>query len=221
METRAIILFTRLPVAGMVKTRLMPLLDGLACADLQWALLADLAPIIRSAEADLFVFYAPAGLEQPLQQLQQLYGPSNYLPQQGHGLGQRMDIALTYVFRQGYDRCLLLGSDIPFISSEDIIAAWEVLCEHDAVFGPCEDGGFWLVGLNEPFPQLFMSKTYGHDSVLAQAQEVCSIHKLSAGLVAIKRDIDSWDDLLYCGQVAKQGNSPSLYKFMQLLGAAT
>ena len=218
MDKPALILMTRLPVAGMVKTRLTPRLSGAACADLQWALLADLAPVLHSADTDLFVFYTPTGPKQTLLRLKELLGSAIYLPQQGDDLGQRMNLAFRQVFQQGYDGGVLIGSDIPFVSNEDIKLVWQVLGDHDAVFGPSEDGGYWLVGLRNLFPPLFWRQNYGHDKVLAQAQAVCSAYRLSVGLAEAKRDIDIWEDLLYYRQNIEVKKSSHFCEFIKELG---
>ena len=214
MPKKAIILFTRLPIAGMVKTRLMPHLSGEVCADLQWALLADLATVQHNAETDLFVFYTPSGSEQTLQRLEELFATASCLPQQGDNLGQRMHQAFVHIFQQSYKGCICIGSDIPLISNEDIKEAWQVLSRNDAIFGPSEDGGYWLVGLKEPFWPLFQ-QNYSHQDVLAEAQRTCMLHRLSVGLTATKRDIDIWADLQYFKQTVKQEQALHLHRFMQ------
>lgn len=213
MDKRALILFTKLPLAGKVKTRLMTHLPGTECAELQWALLRDLAPSLKG-EDDLFVCYTPHRLEAE-RRLRTLLRPANFLPQWGSDLGKRMHRAFRQVFGQGYDSCLLLGSDIPFVGKEDIAQAWQILDTHDAVFGPSEDGGYWLVGLKKLFAPLFERRNYGHGAVLAQALAVCADHGLSAGMASAKRDLDVWEDLLHFRQVTTSENAPNLYGFLR------
>lgn len=217
MKKQALILFTRLPEAGCVKTRMMPRLSGEECAELQWAMLEDLAPSLRGAEGDLFVFYAPPDSPQALKRLRGLLGPVEYQRQHGEGLGQRMYNAFTHVFRQGYDACLLMGSDIPFVSRWDISAAWQELYGRDVVLGPGEDGGYWLVGLRRPFEPLFEPRSYGHGEVLRQAMDICATCGLFVGLAATKRDTDTWDDLCYLRRSPGLEKSPRLSAFIQKL----
>jgi rSAM/selenodomain-associated transferase 1 len=69
---------------------------------------------------------------------------------QGHGdLGQRMHRAFRR-FRRG--RAAIIGSDIPAAGAADLIAAFRALGRMPAVFGPAEDGGYWLVGLGPRRP---------------------------------------------------------------------
>nr|AGS53102.1 hypothetical protein [uncultured bacterium contig00036] len=215
MEKQALILFARLPLPGKVKTRLMTRLSGADCADLQWALLADLAPALHGADGDLFVFYTPPRNPEAFRRLQEQMDPAIYVQQQGDDLGQRMHEAFTWAFKQGYERCLLLGSDIPLISGADISAAQELLNHYDVVLGPSEDGGYWLVGLKQAFPPLFQRQSYSHSQVLAQAQAACAVHGASVGMAASRRDIDTWEDLCYFRQVATRESSPRLFTFIQ------
>lgn len=97
---RAVICFTRVPVPGKTKTRLMPLLGGKNCARLHTAFLQDLAGVYRQLDADLFVAYAPEPHWEPLREIFPF--ARDFLEQQGAGLGQRMDNALRWVLAQGY-----------------------------------------------------------------------------------------------------------------------
>jgi len=218
MAKQALVLFTKLPLPGAVKTRLAPHLGGEVCVTLQWALLADLALVLRIVLDDLFVFYSPDNQPRELGRLQKLLGrKANYLPQQGSDLGQRMQTAFDLIFERGYDECLLMGSDIPLISGADIEAARELLSRHDVVLGPAEDGGYWLVGLKEPCASLFQGQSYGHSQVLAKALAVCTEQGLSVGLAATKRDVDTWDDLCHFHRAATPTDSPAFYGFLKNL----
>lgn len=220
MKKQAIIVFTRLPVAGATKTRLMTRLSGVQCAALHWALLADLAVLLQALDMDLFVFYTPEGQNESLLQLKSLYNKAHYVLQRGLGLGARMNAAFSYVLRQGYAYSLLIGSDIPLITCEDITDAASILMTRDVVLGPCDDGGYWLVGLKKPFPQMFFGQHYddlarGGESVLATARETCCFYNKTHGLAAKKCDIDTFDDFLYYQQRVNELQSPHLYRFFR------
>lgn len=101
---RAVICFTRVPVPGKTKTRLMPLLGGKNCARLHTAFLQDLADVYRQLDADLFVAYAPEPHWEPLREIFPF--AKAFLEQQGADLGQRMDNALRWVLAQGYAACV-------------------------------------------------------------------------------------------------------------------
>lgn len=195
MNKAAAILFTRLPIAGQTKTRLIPYLSGEQCASLHKALLCDIMPVLRQLAKDIFVFYTPANQAEEAQALQDLLGPAQYYQQQGEDLGIRMHQALSAVLQLGYESCVLLGADIPLLTVEDFQQVDELLASHDVVLCPTDDGGYWLVGLKQPFDSLFIGQEYSVDSVLEQAIAVCRQHRRGLVLGPRKLDIDTPEDL--------------------------
>jgi rSAM/selenodomain-associated transferase 1 len=221
MKKHAIILFTRLPIPGKTKTRLMPYLTPISCAELQWALLADLALVLtlvlQEAKWDLFVYYTPGGDSAELKQLRQLLPSADFQPQRGEDLGERMHDAFVQIFLQGYDGCLLMGSDIPFITAADISAAWQALQEHDVVLGPSSDGGYWLAGIKAPFAALFYNQVYGTNTVIDQARVMCSAASKSLGYAPQKRDVDVIEDLIFFQKTIRRSQSPHFFTYLEQL----
>lgn len=160
---RALICFTRPPVPGRTKTRLMPHLSGEACAALHAAFLRDIAAVCGQVDADLYVAYAPEGDWSALQEI--FPAALDFFPQTGEGLGERMHRALSRVLALGYDACVLIGSDLPELTAEHLSAAFAALEEADVTLGPTADGGYYLVGLKKPCRPLFAGQRYGHNSV--------------------------------------------------------
>lgn len=192
MDKGAIILFTRIPVPGRVKTRLMPALSGAECAALQRAMTLDTAHTLSALERDLFVCHSDEG---PVALLDGLPDRARLLPQSGADLGERMYRALETVLAQGYPDCLLLGSDLPFLGGAEVETAGRVLEENDLVLCPSPDGGYWLVGMRAPFRPLFTGQRYGTGSVLEDALACCAAHGLRVGLGPARRDLDTPEDL--------------------------
>lgn len=192
MNRKALILFTRIPVPGKVKTRMMPILSVTECAALQKAMTLDTAHALSTLDRELFIFYSDEG---PLQLLSGLPEKARLYPQDGEDLGERMYNALTTVLAFGYDDCLLLGSDVPFLNVQDVNKAGRILEEKDIVFCPSPDGGYWLVGMHTPFRQVFQRQPYGTKSVLNEALACCAVYGLSVGLGPVRRDMDTPEDL--------------------------
>ena len=87
---------------------------------------------------------------------------------QGEGdLGQRLERAFAGAFASGAERVVIIGSDCPEVEASDIRAAWKELKSHDLVLGPAVDGGYWLIGLRAPQPELFREIEWSSDQVLA------------------------------------------------------
>lgn len=192
MNDTAYILFTRIPVPGRVKSRLLPRLSGEDCATLQKAMTLDTAHALAELPGDLFVFHSDEG---PLTLLDGLPKQARCHPQSGTDLGQRMYRALETVLGQGYKSCLLLGSDLPLLMAREVAEAGRALEESDLVLCPSLDGGYWLVGMHTLFRPIFEDQKYGTDSVLNNAVVSCAAHGLKVGFGPARRDLDTPEDL--------------------------
>ena len=192
---QAIILFTRVPQAGKTKTRMMPYLTPEECVQLHTCFLQDIRQQCQEAEADLFVSYTPDGKEQE-QALREILGAqAGYLLQEGETLGDRMYHAIEQVLAGGYERCILIGSDVPELKAQDLQDAIRLLDEKEVVFGRTEDGGYYLVGMKEPIREAFGLSAYGHGSVLEQTVQHLQAAGVSVGYAKTFADMDIPDDL--------------------------
>lgn len=115
------------------------------------------------------------------------------MPQGRGDIGQRMLRAL-HAIRRG--RVCLVGADIPDLSRRHVARAFAELGRHDIVFGPANDGGFWLVGLTggQALPTgLFQGVRWSGPETLADA--IASANGAKVGLVDQLHDVDTKDDL--------------------------
>ncbi len=125
-----------------------------------------------------------------------LVGPSWTLqPQVAGDLGQRMDYYFQDAFRNGMDQVLLIGSDSPHLPLSFVYQAYHALARAEVVLGPSRDGGYYLIGLRHPFPELFCEVDWGTSMVWQQTTEKinrrgCSFEQLSEWY-----DIDNREDL--------------------------
>lgn len=190
----ALVMLTRAPLPGRAKTRMMPDLDPVQCADLQRALLADAAALCRGLEPgiDVFVAYAPEGGEDAVRAAFDV--PAEYFVQQGDDIGARMLDAARRVLAQGYGRCALIGSDAPELAPAHVSRALALLDGCDAAYIPSTDGGYCLVALKEAHEALFGLASYGHGDVLRQTLAAAEAAGLATALLPAMDDIDCWDD---------------------------
>ena len=91
--------------------------------------------------------------------------------QVGDDLGHRMDHAITESLKKGYQYVLVIGTDIPAFSSETYKKAASLLKNHDIVIGPTHDGGYYLIGLKHPVPEIFVDIPWSREDVCALTQE--------------------------------------------------
>lgn len=190
----AIVMLTRAPLPGRAKTRMMPDLDARECADFQRALLRDAAVLCRdlSSAMDVCIAYAPEGCESAIRRSFDI--PAEYFMQKGNDIGERMFEAARHVFSDGYERCVLVGSDTPELEAGNVFDALSLLDQSDAAFIPSTDGGYCLVALKNAEKSLFSLESYGHEEVLRQTLDAAAAAGLSVSLLPAMGDIDYWSD---------------------------
>ncbi len=185
--------FAKAPVPGQVKTRLTPALRAQEAADLYRALLLDTLDAVEPAAAEMVVAYTPTHAKQ---HLASLLGLRRRLISQGPGgdLGSR----LAYVFDRlldGKRAVLVVGSDCPALSGARIAEAAEALVSADVVVGPSEDGGYYLIGMRRPHPELFQGVPWSTGDVLEATRERIEKSELTSAWLPVERDIDTPIDL--------------------------
>lgn len=160
----ALLVFAKRPEPGRVKTRLTELLTPEEAAGLYEAFLRDALRQYAALGADVRLYLAggalPEGLAPP--------GVSHHV-QQGDGLGPRMLRAFVETFAAGYARAVIIGTDHPTLPSAFIEQAFAALAPPRAVcLGPSDDGGYYLLGMNDFFPELFEEMRYSHAGVFRE-----------------------------------------------------
>jgi rSAM/selenodomain-associated transferase 1 len=141
-----IIIFSRYPRAGQVKTRLIPRLGRKGAAELHAYLTEQTLARAREAAglrpALLSLWYTGA----LRQQMKDWLGSTLLLiPQQGKDLGERMASAFQTTWEKGAQRAVLIGSDCPALTPALMVQALSELTQHDLVLGPASDGGYYLM----------------------------------------------------------------------------
>jgi hypothetical protein len=196
MRANALAVMAKAPLARQVKTRLMPALSADDAAAVARALLLDqLAHLTAIADVELYLAYTPAA-EREL--FQELAPPGFYLfPQQGDDLGARMANVFDTLHARGYRNMVLIGGDLAPVPAEIFAEAFAFLNNElqRVVFGPSRDGGYYLVGCNQPAPRIFDGMSWSHDKVLAQTLNKLASLKIDWRLLPDWFDVDTVDDL--------------------------
>src|SRR5205823_4594654 len=97
------------------------------------------------------VHYAPDAAAGYFEQLAPDFG---LRPQVGDNLGQRLDQVLAGCLSDGFEQAVIMDSDSPTLPAAYVEGAFASLEAADVVLGPCEDGGYYLIGLKRPQPRL-------------------------------------------------------------------
>lgn len=188
-KKRAIIVFTRVPLPGMTKTRLMPYLTPRQCGCLHKCFLLDIKKACGEVDAQIFVAYTP---DTGVGVLEDIFGGSCiFIPQRGDGLGERMQQAIAEVLARGYQKCVLIGGDIPELRAAHLQRAFRELTDKDVVFGPTKDGGYYLVGMKKNHPVVFESQQYGKGEVFRSTVRAARRAAITVGYTYCLADIDT------------------------------
>ena len=206
MRQNALILFMKAPLSGRVKTRLGESLGDEFAATLYRLMCEHLLHLLSPYETDVIVAY-----DDEAQGTLPLYLEKTHLfYQRGAKLGERMKNAFEEVFSKGYQRAILVGSDIPEVDERILDEAFDLLFANDAILSPTFDGGYYLIGFhahtfcNEAFENILYSQSDVYAKTLSKMTQlrVAQGEKLS--------DIDTLEDLKRF--TCKASNTPlSLY----------
>lgn len=168
-------LLARVPVMGQVKQRLAAEIGDLATFQCYRELLTVALKAVAPFKTTLWLDQLDSQFSNSLFEIRiQPLGD----------LGERMFTALEAGAK------VLIGSDIPEISSEYITLAFQRLKEYEVVLGPTEDGGYCLIGMHKPRRNLFDNMRWGHVSVLQETLSRIQSLNLSFALLPKLWDVD-------------------------------
>ena len=187
---KALIIFARNPVAGKVKTRLAATIGHEQALAIYKLLLAHTAETTKKVDCNRYVFYADeigsADVWNDVFFRKQL--------QQGNDLGERMQLAFTELFLKGYKKVLIIGTDCFDLTAGIVEQAFEALENHEAVIGPSADGGYYLLGMKQLYPFLFIQKAWSTDLVYKATLTDFFNNNITYFTLPVLNDIDTEED---------------------------
>ena len=210
--SNALIIFVKYPELGKVKTRLTPDLSPGEAAAFHRAIAADIiAAHSDNPDFDTIVFFSPPDRKKDFAGW---LGPGKrFEAQEGADLGEREQNAFTRVLGAGegfgYDRAVLIGTDCPSLDNEKTERAFALLDAHDIVLGPAQDGGYYLLGLSTPRPELFSGIDWGTPEVLENTIQAAKKAQLDITMLDELYDVDTIDDLRRFEVDLKAGQIPN------------
>lgn len=195
-----LLLFTRYPEAGTTKTRLIPELGAMAAKELQKRLTERVlkqAELLRQASGVRTVVHYTGGNSR---KISSWLGPIESERQVEGDLGEKMSSAFVQTFSQGADAVILIGSDIPDITSSLLQQAFSALHTEKIVIGPSLDGGYYLIGLvakeaSRLLPLLFEKVVWSDPDLLSSTLSRLELAGYRVAILPTLRDIDTPEDL--------------------------
>ena len=189
-----LLVFTRSPVLGEVKTRLQPEFSAEQSLKLhKHMLLNTLSMSEKLPGFDVELCCSPNRNTLFFLECENRF-PITLSNQQGDDLGERMAFSFS-VALQSYDKVVIVGTDCPELNEDYIKQAFNALDEVDIVIGPAEDGGYVLMGLRKFSLKLFSDFSWGSNTVLAQTRKVINELSWSYKELDIMHDVDRAEDL--------------------------
>lgn len=188
-DKKLLLIFTRNPELGKVKTRLAATIGDSVALEIYKDLIQQTVNASKDLKYDKEVHYA--------EELKNNDAWDNEIfikkSQSGLDLGSRMENAFKQGFQNSYEQIIIIGSDLPEISEQILTDAFSALNKHDFVIGPASDGGYYLLGMKSLHPEIFKNKVWSTDSVFKDTLE--NIKTESVKILETRNDIDTYKDL--------------------------
>jgi len=191
-----LVLFTRFPVAGQTKTRLIPALGPEGAAQLHREMTEHTLMRLRRTSVQNHLIFEIRFTGGSASDMRHWLGRSlNFRAQAEGDLGRRLSVAAEEGFARGARAVVIVGADCPNLDTSHVEMAINKLREHPVVFGPASDGGYYLVGMNRPLPRLFEEIPWGTGRVLADSIARAQELKAEPFLLPELQDVDEPKDL--------------------------
>jgi len=189
MSKNLLLIFTRNPELGKIKTRLAKTIGAEKALAIYKFLLAHTKKVTEKIACDKAVYYSVKVREDDLWN-GEIYQKKQQL---GEDLGIRMQNAFQDAFANGYEKVLIVGSDLIDLSEEIIEKGFLQLASNDVVIGPAEDGGYYLLGMKSVHPNVFKNKNWGTSSV--REETLNDLKDKKVHLLNELNDADVLDDI--------------------------
>ncbi len=192
----AVIIFAKYPMEGKVKTRLAKTLgSGFAtkfyktCTDHTLKICLSLP----AKNYSLYLFYADAHEKIFFEK----WVNKRFVLQlqKGKDLGERMKNAFQILFKNHFKKVVVIGTDCPELNKEIIKKSFSELLKNNVVIGPSNDGGYYLLGMNQFYPYLFDGIKWSSETVLMETLNIIQMNNLNYSLLPTLVDVDTEEDL--------------------------
>lgn len=189
MTKNLLIVFVKNIKLGKVKTRLAKTIGDQGAFEVYKELVEITENATSKVDCDIHIYFSEAVIETKWEK-------SFKTVQNGADLGERMKNAFQNGFEKGYERIVLIGSDLPDISSQTINEGFFNLNKSEVVFGPAKDGGYYLIGLTKMHDFIFHNKPWSQSNLLKETILDLQKRNISFETLETLNDIDTFEDLV-------------------------
>ncbi|WP_298495095.1 TIGR04282 family arsenosugar biosynthesis glycosyltransferase [uncultured Algibacter sp.] len=189
MSKELVIVFVKNIKLGKVKTRLAKTIGNQGAFEVYSELVNVTEKATNNVLVDKRIYFSNAVVNSKWKQ-------DFKTTQQGLDLGERMKNAFKTGFEDGYKRIVLIGSDLPDITAKHINKGLEALTQNEVVFGPAEDGGYYLIGLSKMHNFVFDNKPWSETQLLKETLKELKENCVTFTTLDTLNDIDTYEDLI-------------------------
>lgn len=188
---QALIIFVRNPVLGKVKTRLAATMGNEKALTVYKHLLQHTRNITQHLPVTKFVFYAD------FINHDDVWNGYEKRTQNGKDLGERMHNSFKELFAEGYKKICIIGSDCYELTQEILTEGFKKLNTVENVIGPATDGGYYLLGMQSPFKNLFSNIIWSSESVFTETKNKILEKNYSLYVLQTLTDVDEEKDIKF------------------------
>lgn len=189
MKKNLLIVFVKNSILGNVKTRLAKIIGDVGAFKIYSELVDITEKASQKVNVDRHIYFSDVIIPSK-------WTNDKKFVQEGKDLGIKMQHAFQNGFDEGYENIILIGSDLPDISKEIIESGFEKLQNNDVIFGPAEDGGYYLIGLSKINTSIFENKPWSQSELLTVTLDQLKEQQQSVGFIETLNDIDTFEDLI-------------------------
>ena len=188
MSKTLLIIFVKNLKLGKVKTRLAKSIGNEGAFEVYKQLVQLTENATKDVVAKKRIYFSDAIIDEE-------WGEDEKFIQKGVDLGEKMQNAFKKGFEDGFEKIILIGSDLPDISASIIHQGFDKLNNKEVVFGPAEDGGYYLVGMTNKHYSIFEKKSWSTESLLQVTLSELKRNKVEVVLLQTLNDVDTIEDL--------------------------
>lgn len=186
-----LIVYAKRPIAGYTKTRLAAGIGAEQAAGVYARMLYTFLAELQTVKNKALQVTLSLASEEDIPFFNAAFPEWTVTHQVNGDLGSRMSTSMQNEFKNGAGKVVLVGSDIPTLSTNHIQEAFDALDSSDIVFGPTNDGGFYLIGTTIPTLDIFTDIEWSTSSVLKACQHTAEKQGLSVSLITELYDMDT------------------------------
>lgn len=195
MKNKKIVVFVKNAVPGKVKTRLAKTVGDKEALKVYLRLLEITKREVLKVDANKEVWYAwDIGKDDIWEE--EIFSKKIQID---GDLGEKMKNAFEDSFKNGCNKMVLIGSDCPTLTSKILGEAFAKLDDNDVVFGPSEDGGYYLIGMSSYKPEVLEGIDWSTERVMEQTELKAQENEIKLAKLQVLNDIDNehdWNEYL-------------------------